>query len=110
MVIPKLVWVERAHLARGVRQLLVHWRGKPPESATWEDLHTFHEQFPLFQLEDELLREEGRDAMWGTAYARRRRARDVRRAAERAAEREEAARDAAAAFTADRDGRPDPSG
>jgi len=95
------VRVERARLVRGVRQLLVHWRGEPPESATWEDLATFREQFPLFQLEDELLREEGRDVMWGTVYARRRRARDVRRAAERAADREEAARDAAGMMAAD---------
>ena len=48
--------------------------------------------------------------MWGTAYARRRRARDVRRAAEWAAEREERARHAAAAAAANADGRADPSG
>ncbi|XP_066344503.1 uncharacterized protein [Miscanthus floridulus] len=67
-VTPEPARVERARLARGVRQLLVHWRGEPPESATWEDLDTFRERFPLFQLEDELLHEEGRDVMWGTAY------------------------------------------
>jgi len=43
----------------------------------------------------------GVHVMWGTAYARRRRARDVRRAAERAAVREEAARDAAVVIAAD---------
>jgi transcriptional regulator GlxA family with amidase domain len=74
--------------------------------ATWEDLDTFREQFPSFQLEDELLLEEGRDVMCGWTYARRRRARDIRRAAERAA-----ARDAArAAITADDDGRAESSG
>lgn len=87
VVTPEPARVERAHLARGVRQLLVHWRGEPAESATWEDLDAFREQYPQFQLEDELIREEGRDVMWGTAYTRRRRARDVRRAAERAAAR-----------------------
>ena len=101
VITPQPVRLERVRVARGVRQLLVHWQGEPPESATWEDLEAFHERFPHFQLEDELLREEGRDVMWGTVYARRRRARDVRRAAERAADREEAARDAASVMAAD---------
>jgi hypothetical protein len=35
VVTPEPARVERARLARGVRQLLVHWRGEPPESATW---------------------------------------------------------------------------
>jgi hypothetical protein len=66
----------------------------------------FCDQFPHFQLEDELLLEEGRDVMWGRTYARQRRARDIHRTAERAA-----ARDAArAAVTADKDGRSGPSG
>jgi len=44
--------------------------------------------------------------MWGRTFARQRRARDIRRAAERAA-----ARDAArAAITSDEDGRAGPSG
>ena len=41
---------------------------------------TFTDKFPTFQLEDELLLEERRDVMYGHTYARRRRARDVRRA------------------------------
>ena len=53
-VAPQPSRVERARVARGVRQLLVHCRGKPPESATWEDAESFLEQFPYFQLEDEL--------------------------------------------------------
>jgi hypothetical protein len=106
LVTPEPARVERARLARGVRQLLVHWQGEPPESATWEDLATFRDQFPQFQLEDELLLEEGRDVMWGRTYARQRRACDIRRKAERAA-----ARNAArAAVTADKDGRSGPSG
>ena len=58
-VAPEPSRVERARLARGVCQLLVHWRGKPPESATWEDAESFHEQFLDFQLEDELTLEGG---------------------------------------------------
>jgi hypothetical protein len=101
--------VERARLARGVRQLLVHWRGEPPESATWEDLDSFRDRFPQFQLEDELLLEEGRDVMWGRTYSRRRRARDIRRAAERAGDAAERAR-VEAAITAGRDGKAPTSG
>ena len=83
-VVPEPLRVERARLARGVRQILVHWRGELPESATWEDLDTFCAMYPAFQLEDELDLEGGRDVMWGRTYTRRRRARDVRRAEERA--------------------------
>jgi hypothetical protein len=71
-------------LARGVRQVLVHWKGQSAVSATWEDLDTFRDKYPDFQLEDELDIEGGRDVMWGCTYSRRRRACDVRRAAERA--------------------------
>jgi hypothetical protein len=54
----------------------------------WEDVEPFHARYPAFQLEDELPLEEGRDVMSGRydhRYIRRRRARDVRRAEERAA-------------------------
>jgi hypothetical protein len=110
VVTPAPARVERARIARGVRQLLVHWLGEPPESATWEDLDNFRAQFPDFQLEDELLLEEGRDVMWGSTYVRRRRARDVRRAAERASERDALAREEAAAITVDAVGRTGSSG
>jgi len=76
--------VTRARLARGVQQVLVHWKGETAASATWEDLDTFRARYPAFQLEDELALEGGRDVMWGRTYIRRKRARDVRRAAERA--------------------------
>jgi hypothetical protein len=76
-------------IARGVRQVLIQWKDQSPASATWEDVDTFSAKFPTFQLEDELPLEERRDVMYGHTYARRRRARDVRRAAERAARAQE---------------------
>jgi hypothetical protein len=74
----------RYRLARGVRQVLVQWKGTTAASSTWEDVEAFKFKHPTFQLEDELsLGGEG-DVMWGRTYTRRRRARDIRRAAERA--------------------------
>jgi hypothetical protein len=71
-----------------VRQVLVHWRGEPAESASWEDLDEFRSKYPDFQLEDELgLEGGGRDVMCGRTYRRRR---DARRAAERAERAKEA--------------------
>jgi hypothetical protein len=58
-------------LARGIRQVLVHWQGEPAASATWEDLDSFQARYPTFQLEDKLLVEGGRDVMWGCHYSRR---------------------------------------
>ena len=49
----------RARVARGVRQVLVRWKGEPAASATWEDLDSFVAKYPTFQLEDELLVEGG---------------------------------------------------
>jgi hypothetical protein len=72
----------RTRLARGVPQVLVQWKGEPASSSTWEDLETFRVKYPSLQLEDKLLVEGGRDVMWGQAYTRRRRAHDMRRAAE----------------------------
>jgi len=57
-------------LARGVRQVHIHWQGEPAASATWEDLDSFQDRYPSFQLEDELLLEGGRDVMWGRHYSR----------------------------------------
>ena len=65
----------RTRLARGVRQVLIHWQGEPVSSATWEDIDSFQDRYPSFQLEDELLVEGGRDVMWGRQYSRRPRAR-----------------------------------
>jgi len=81
---PEPEHIVRSRLARGVQQVLVNWKGETAASATWEDLDTFWERYPAFQLEDEPALEGGRDVMWGRTYIRRKRARDVRRAAERA--------------------------
>jgi hypothetical protein len=62
-VVPEPDHVVRSRLARGVRQLLVHWKGEPAASTTWEDADSFIERYPSFQLEDELLIEGGRDVM-----------------------------------------------
>ncbi|WVZ63882.1 hypothetical protein U9M48_013476 [Paspalum notatum var. saurae] len=75
----------KTRIARGVRQVLVQWKGQSAASATWEDIEPFVAKYPAFQLEDELRLEEGRDVMWGRTYTRRRQARDVSREAERAA-------------------------
>jgi len=77
----------RSRLARGVRQVLIQWKGESAASSTWEDVDAFRAKYPSFQLEDELSFDGGGDVMWGKVYTRRRRARDLRRAAERAADR-----------------------
>jgi hypothetical protein len=82
-VVPEPTRIAGARLSRGVRQVLVHWSGEPASSATWEEFDDFRARFPAFQLEDELVFDEGRDVMYGRSYARQRRARDRRRAQER---------------------------
>jgi hypothetical protein len=42
-------------LAKGVRQVLIRWKGQSTASATWEDVADFCDKFPQFQLEDELI-------------------------------------------------------
>ena len=78
--------VIKSRLARGVEQVLVQWKGASAASATWEDRDSFIAKYPGLQLEDELSLNGGRDVMCGKTYTRRRRARDVRRVAERAAQ------------------------
>jgi hypothetical protein len=41
---------------------------KPPTDVTWVELGTFKRDFPSFQLEDELVLQEGRDVMTGIPY------------------------------------------
>lgn len=57
--------VLRAQLRRGVWHVLVQWGGLPPEDATWEPVPQFQQNYPDFQLEDELFPEDGRDVMTG---------------------------------------------
>jgi hypothetical protein len=82
-VVPEPARVVRYRLARGVRQVLVEWKGESAASATWEDVEPFCAKYPAFQLEDELVLEGERDVMIGRTYSRQRRARDVRRDQER---------------------------
>jgi transposase InsO family protein len=65
--------VLQGRLARGRREVLVRWAGTPAAESSWVDLDIFREQFPAFQLEDELLFKGGRDVMVGNTYSRRRR-------------------------------------
>ena len=65
--------VLRGRLARGQREVLVRWKGAPAAETSWVELDDFREQFPHFQLEDELLLQGGRDVMWGRTYGRRQR-------------------------------------
>jgi hypothetical protein len=78
----------RYRLARGVPQVLIKWKDYSAASSTWEDTAAFRTRFPSFQLEDELTLDGEGDVMVGRTYVRRSRARDVRRAQERAAARE----------------------
>ena len=64
--VPELEHVIRSCLARGVRQLLVHWKGESAASATREDADSFIDRYPNFQLEDELL-VEGEEMSCGAA-------------------------------------------
>ena len=85
-VTPEPEHVIKSRLARGVEQVLVQWKGASAASATWEDREPFATKYPGLQLEDELPLNGGRDVMCGKTYTRRRRAHDVRRATECAAQ------------------------
>jgi hypothetical protein len=63
--------VLQGRLVRGRRELLVWWKGAPASETSWVGLDEFQQQFPKFQLEDELLLRGGRDAMWGLQFSRR---------------------------------------
>jgi hypothetical protein len=65
---PKVVL--RCRMARGRRELLIQWKGLRAVDATWTDLEEFRHLYPAFQLEDELLAEEGRDVMLSIWYRR----------------------------------------
>jgi hypothetical protein len=52
-VVPEPERVVRSHLARGIKEVLVRWKGQPASAATWEDWEEFIAKHPSFQLEDE---------------------------------------------------------
>jgi hypothetical protein len=62
----------------------MHWHDEQASSTMWEDLDDFRSLCPDFQLDDELDLDGGRYVMCGRTYAKHKRARDVRRAEERA--------------------------
>ncbi|MCH85041.1 hypothetical protein A2U01_0005882, partial [Trifolium medium] len=45
------------HQGEEVRQVLIHWKGKTAEEATWEDEIMIRSQFPKFGLEDKAIAE-----------------------------------------------------
>ena len=53
-VVPTPQRAVRARLNRGIRELLIQWKGSDPAEATWELLSSFVATYPEFQLEDEL--------------------------------------------------------
>jgi hypothetical protein len=55
--VPQLEQVTRAHPTSNSWDMLVQWQGQPASEATWEPLHQFKEDYPDFQLEDELFRQ-----------------------------------------------------
>jgi hypothetical protein len=46
--------VTRARPTSSSWDVLVKWQGQPASEATWELLHQIKEDYPDFQLEDEL--------------------------------------------------------
>jgi hypothetical protein len=58
---PEAILAARAQKKQGeeVRQVLVHWKGKTVEEATWEDEMMIRSQFPKFDLEDKAIVEGG---------------------------------------------------
>ncbi|KAJ3690866.1 hypothetical protein LUZ61_020030 [Rhynchospora tenuis] len=55
-------------------EILVEWKHLDKSDASWEDLSWFRAQYPSFQLEDELLAQEGgsvTDPHWGQVYTRK---------------------------------------
>jgi hypothetical protein len=70
-VVVELERVLQGYLARGWRELLVRWKGAPAAETCWVKLEAFREQFPQFQLADELLVQGGRDVMCGLKFGRR---------------------------------------
>jgi transposase InsO family protein len=70
--------VLKGRIARGRQQLLVRWKGAPAAESAWVELEDFVQQYPDFQLEDELLLQGGRDVMYGSTFGRRQRGKGSR--------------------------------
>jgi len=70
-VVPEPEAVLKSRLARGHLEFLVQWKGAPATETSWVNCDEFQRLFPKFQLEDELLLQEGRDVMVGLRYSRR---------------------------------------
>jgi hypothetical protein len=51
----------------------VRWKNQAAVEASWVDLEESLHLYPDFQLEDELLLQEGRDVMVGIKYSHRNR-------------------------------------
>jgi hypothetical protein len=74
-VLPVPAKIIKARLNRGAWEVLVRWEGQAPGAATWEFLEDFKQDYPAFQLEDELFVTEGgsvMDAFYGKQLGRRR--------------------------------------
>jgi len=46
-------------VGESVRQILIQWKGKRVEEATWEEEYYIRSQFPQFSLEDKTIFQEG---------------------------------------------------
>jgi hypothetical protein len=66
--IPQPAEVIKGCLLRSMQELLVRWDGQNVANTTWVELAAFKEEFPAFQLKDELIVKEGRDVMVGLTY------------------------------------------
>jgi hypothetical protein len=63
--------VIKCHLARGLHEVLVHWKGTTATEAQWVNLIEFCDLYPSFQLKDKLILQAGRDVKVGITYQRR---------------------------------------
>jgi len=52
-------------------QVLIQWKDKGVEAATWEDVTTIQQQFPDFNLEDKVAQPEGSNDRILKVYVRR---------------------------------------
>jgi hypothetical protein len=57
-------------MARGQRELLVQWVSLTAADASWVLFVEFQKMYRTFQLDDELVQQDGRDVMVGLQYHR----------------------------------------